>query len=826
MSLLTKEESRHLLESTDTLPLDEAQTNQAAEEEALFMDYVTNVHKEYDAAVQAVLDNMEDLGSAGAKDTDLIFLKGLMDSPVMKSLVRAHDRLEEQKLEPVREENLKLVDDIVTDLNPVIAGSNDAAELSGLLNEPHFKALLEAHDAVAAKSYETPPPSPVQLSSPPPPAYNGMAPGDAIRMVGIRKSEGEPLGVTLKVENGELVIARIMHGGMIDRQGLLHVGDIIKEINGKDVSNSPEALQDYLKNATGSITLKILPSYQENLPATQVYVKTHFDYDPAKDNLIPCKEAGLAFQKGDVLQIVNQDDTNWWQAANAENNGPAGLIPSQVLEERRKAFVKPEYDYVERPSGILGCGPLAKQKKKKMMYLSDKNAEFDRHELPIYEEVAKMPPFQRKTLILIGAQGVGRRSLKNRLILSDHERFGTTMPHASRPLPGTSEGQSHEDTSRAPREGEEDGKGYYFADKTAMQQDIRDHKYLESGEYEGNLYGTKLDSVRNVMRSGKMCILDVNPQALKVLKTPEFMPFVVFIAAPTVETLKEMHEQARAEGATTKTLTPHPTKRATEFTFEERREEKSQEKEIAPVAKLKKALTVEREGSEEKDEGSALMKRAHLEILHDRQSFIERKKQEEDEGNNHEEEKTMGNLIQRAQKEINEDRQSFIEKKEKEGTPVPDKGEPSNLIQRARMERQQSVSSHRDSNQGEAAGDVGYVMNISISLKHPKVKAVTTATETRAQPIPLEELAGPQTPRETEREKHYQTGLGKKVQEWELDNDLKRTVEESARLERAYGHFFDLQITNDNLDVCYEKLQSAVDGLSTEPQWVPVTWVY
>ncbi|XP_066263294.1 protein PALS2-like isoform X5 [Branchiostoma lanceolatum] len=595
MSLLTKEESRHLLESTDTLPLDEAQTNQAAEEEALFMDYVTNVHKEYDAAVQAVLDNMEDLGSAGAKDTDLIFLKGLMDSPVMKSLVRAHDRLEEQKLEPVREENLKLVDEIVTDLNPVIAGSNDAAELSGLLNEPHFKALLEAHDAVAAKSYETPPPSPVQLSSPPPPAYNGMAPGDAIRMVGIRKSEGEPLGVTLKVENGELVIARIMHGGMIDRQGLLHVGDIIKEINGKDVSNSPEALQDYLKNATGSITLKILPSYQENLPATQVYVKSHFDYDPAKDNLIPCKEAGLAFQKGDVLQIVNQDDTNWWQAANAENNGPAGLIPSQVLEERRKAFVKPEYDYVERPS--VGCGPLAKQKKKKMMYLSDKNAEFDRHELSIYEEVAKMPPFQRKTLILIGAQGVGRRSLKNRLILSDHERFGTTMPH----------------TSRAPREGEEDGKGYYFADKTAMQADIRDHKYLESGEYEGNLYGTKLDSVRNVMRSGKMCILDVNPQALKVLKTPEFMPFVVFIAAPSVETLKEMHEQARAEGATTKTLT---------------------------------------------------------------------------------------------------------------------------------------------------------------------------------------------------------------------DNDLKRTVEESARLERAYGHFFDLQITNDNLDVCYDKLQSAVDGLSTEPQWVPVTWVY
>ncbi len=40
-------------------------------------------------------------------------------------------------------------------------------------------------------------------------------------------------GVTFRIENGELVIARILHGGMIDQQGLLHVGDIIKEVNGE-----------------------------------------------------------------------------------------------------------------------------------------------------------------------------------------------------------------------------------------------------------------------------------------------------------------------------------------------------------------------------------------------------------------------------------------------------------------------------------------------------------------------------------------------------------------------------------------------------------------
>lgn len=66
--------------------------------------------------------------------------------------------------------------------------------------------------------------------------------------------------------------------------------------------------------------------------------------------------------------------------------------------------------------------------------------EFDRHELLIYEEVARMPPFRRKTLVLIGAQGVGRRSLKNKLILWDPDRYGTTVPCEWRPWSGRYEG--------------------------------------------------------------------------------------------------------------------------------------------------------------------------------------------------------------------------------------------------------------------------------------------------------------------------------------------------------------------------------------------------
>jgi len=70
---------------------------------------------------------------------------------------------------------------------------------------------------------------------------------------------------------------------------------------------------------------------------------------------------------------------------------------------------------------------------------------------------------------------------------------------------------THADTSRPPREGEEDGKGYHFASREQMELDIKAGQYLENGDFEGNLYGTKVDSIRDIMRSGKMCILDVNP---------------------------------------------------------------------------------------------------------------------------------------------------------------------------------------------------------------------------------------------------------------------------------------------------------------------------
>lgn len=61
---------------------------------------------------------------------------------------------------------------------------------------------------------------------------------------------------------------------------------------------------------------------------------------------------------------------------------------------------------------------------------------------------------------------------------------------------------------------------------------------------------------------------------------------------------------------------------------------------------------------------------------------------------------------------------------------------------------------------------------------------------------------------------------------FQQDTDLKKTVDESARIQRAYNHYFDLTIVNDNLDKAFEKLQTAIEKLRLEPQWVPISWVY
>ena len=69
----------------------------------------------------------------------------------------------------------------------------------------------------------------------------------------------------------------------------------------------------------------------------RVHVRTFFSYDPHEDRRNPCKEVGLKFERGAILQVVNRDDSDWWQAVREGERGErAGLIPSRTYKERWK----------------------------------------------------------------------------------------------------------------------------------------------------------------------------------------------------------------------------------------------------------------------------------------------------------------------------------------------------------------------------------------------------------------------------------------------------------------------------------------------------------
>lgn len=97
-----------------------------------------------------------------------------------------------------------------------------------------------------------------------------MPVGETIKMVGIRKVPNEPLGLTVELdEYNQLLVARIIAGGMIDRQGLLNAGDVILEVNGVGV-NSPEELQTEISRAKDTVTLKIGPNIDEEMKSARL----------------------------------------------------------------------------------------------------------------------------------------------------------------------------------------------------------------------------------------------------------------------------------------------------------------------------------------------------------------------------------------------------------------------------------------------------------------------------------------------------------------------------------------------------------------------------
>ncbi|XP_060638447.2 MAGUK p55 subfamily member 7 isoform X2 [Anolis sagrei] len=476
---------------------------------------------------------------------DLTFLWDMFGEKSLHSLVKIHEKLhyyEKQSPVPMLYGASALADDLAEELQSKPL-NNEIRELLRLLSKPNLKALLSVHDTVAQKNYD-----PVL----PPMPDNIDDDEDSVKIIRLVKNR-EPLGATIKRDEhtGAVIVARIMRGGAADRSGLIHVGDELKEVNGIPVDDKkPEEIIQILSQSQGAITFKIIPSIKEENTSKEgkIFMKALFDYDPIDDKAIPCKEAGLPFRKGDILQIMSQDDATWWQAKlEGDANPRAGLIPSKHFQERRLALRKSDVpvqplkisnrkisEEAVECAGFRRSFRLSRKDRKtnKTMYECKKSDQYDTADVPTYEEVAKykrQPNEKYRLVVLVGPVGVGLNELKRKLLISDTQHYGVTVPHTTRPR----------------RNQESDGVEYTFISKHLFETDVQNNKFIEYGEYKNNYYGTSIDSVRSVLAKNKVCLLDVQPHTVKHLRTLEFKPFVIFIKPPSIERLRETRKNAK-----------------------------------------------------------------------------------------------------------------------------------------------------------------------------------------------------------------------------------------------------------------------------------------
>nr|XP_016929850.1 MAGUK p55 subfamily member 7 isoform X2 [Drosophila suzukii] len=504
----------------------------------------------WDPALSKLISTLKESENL-SNDQEIDFLKALLESKELNALVNVHTKVakvgRDDRLAPVLSTSAQVLYEVLEQLSQHCHLNDDCKEAFHLLQDSHLQHLLFAHDAIAQKDfYPHLPEAPVEMDED----------EETIKIVQLVKSN-EPLGATIKTdeETGKIKIARIMHGGAADRSGLIHVGDEVIEVNNINVEGkTPGDVLTILQNSEGTITFKLVPADSKGAQReSKVRVRAHFDYNPDVDPYIPCKEAGLAFQRGDVLHIVAQDDAYWWQARKEhERSARAGLIPSRALQERRILHDRSQKDGTDLDSKPGSCASLCttppgsprlpasssssscrQPKTKKIMYDLTENDDFDREQIATYEEVAKLYPRPGvfRPIVLIGAPGVGRNELRRRLIARDPEKFRSPVPYTTRPM----------------RTGEVAGREYIFVPREKMDADIEAGKFVEHGEYKGHLYGTSAESVKSIVNAGCVCVLSPHYQAIKTLRTAQLKPFLIHVKPPELDVLKATRTEARAK---------------------------------------------------------------------------------------------------------------------------------------------------------------------------------------------------------------------------------------------------------------------------------------
>ncbi|GAA6063126.1 hypothetical protein JCM10212_002329 [Sporobolomyces blumeae] len=129
-----------------------------------------------------------------------------------------------------------------------------------------------------------------------------------------------------------------------------------------------------------------------------------------------------------------------------------------------------------------------------------------------------------RPIVICGPSGTGKSTLLKKLFNEYPDRFAFSISH----------------TTRAPRPGEQNGTAYHFTTREAFLDLVKQDGFIEHAEFSGNLYGSSVAAVNDVTKSGKMCILDIDTQGVKLIKAnhPYLNPLYVFISPPSIASLK------------------------------------------------------------------------------------------------------------------------------------------------------------------------------------------------------------------------------------------------------------------------------------------------
>ncbi|XP_058618509.1 discs large homolog 1-like protein isoform X3 [Onychostoma macrolepis] len=417
---------------------------------------------------------------------------------------------------------------------------------------------------------------PSYLSQPLPPVHSGRYSPTLKTTVGDDDVTREPRKVVLHRgstglgfnivggEDGEgIFISFILAGGPADLCGELRKGDRLVSVNGIDLRGAThEQAAAALKNAGQTVTIvaqyrpeeysrfeaKIhdlreqmmnssISSGSGSLRTSQkrsLYVRALFDYDKTKDSGLPSQ--GLNFKFGDILHVVNASDDEWWQARQVTPQGEVeemGVIPSKRrVEKKERARLKTvKFNSKSREKGDNPDDMLSKGQKHVTSNASDSESSYRGQEEYVlsYEPVCQQEVNYSRPVIILGPM---KDRVNDDLISEFPDKFGSCVPHTTRPK----------------RDYEVDRRDYHFvASREQMERDIQEHKFIEAGQYNGHLYGTSVQSVREVAEKGKHCILDVSGNAIKRLQVAVLYPIAIFIKPKSMENIMEMNKRLTEE---------------------------------------------------------------------------------------------------------------------------------------------------------------------------------------------------------------------------------------------------------------------------------------